>query len=240
MTKDIRLQLSKPNEDVFTTANKNLVYSSAFNSLKIYSSGNVTATGSPTDISHSLGYEPAFLAYIYDISAYGGYRLPGVDFNAVIDNSKLRITTPANGDKIAYFIFYDPADTSYTNYTGEHIKKPEMKIAKPNVDVFKSSDTELSFFSDFNTLQIRQVFSGYGPTAGNTTTITHNFGYIPAFIAQMKADWVASYFMIPYLEPFTGTYIDIESRINTFVIYADGADYDGCLINIFAFTESLE
>ena len=30
MSRDVRLQISKPGENVFTTANKNLVYSSAY------------------------------------------------------------------------------------------------------------------------------------------------------------------------------------------------------------------
>jgi len=246
MAGDYGIKVSKPGEDVLSTANKNLVYNSGFNSLKIHSSGNVTATGTPTDVSHSLGYEPAFLAYSYDVSHDSGYILSmglGVaGIEAVIDSSKLRFTGTANGDKVAYFIMYDPADTSFTEFTGTKSSDYGIKVSQDGEDVFSSSDTNQSFYSSFNTLQIRDVYSTAGPTAGNTVTVSHNYGYPPAFLCQLKRNigGTDSYQPMPYWEVLGGIVIYCESQTNDFVLYAIGADFDDDVINIFAFTEALE
>lgn len=243
---DLGIKASKPGEDVTGTADKNLIYSSAFNSLKVYSSGNVTASGTPTDVAHSLGYIPAFLAYSHDVSADSGYissvGIGAAGILATMDSSKLRFTGTANTDKVSYFIFYDPGESGATEYEGAKTSDIGMKISQEGEDVFGVSDTKTLFSSSFNTMQIREVFSTTGTTDGNTTTASHNYGYAPAFLAQLKrtAGATTYYQPMPFWDQLNGVVLYCESQTNDFVVYSIGADLSAWTVNIFALTESLE
>ena len=246
MTDSFGIKASKHRENVLTTANKNLVYSSGFNSLKIYSSGNTTATGDPTDISHSLGYESAFLAYSYDVSDDSGYLLSmglgAAWITATMDNAKLRFDNTANGDKVAYFILYDPADTSFTDYAGSKTESLGVKISQDGENVADVTDTDLSFNSEFNTLQIRDIYTMNGPTSGGKITINHNYGYPPAFLAQIQrtSGGTVYYNPMPFWDQFAGVAIYCESQTNKIDVHSVGYNFSKDAIRIVTFTEALE
>jgi len=62
---DYGLKVSRAGYNVSTATNKQLVFSSKFNTLKLYAQGSGSqATGGGTvTIAHSLGYVPAFVVY---------------------------------------------------------------------------------------------------------------------------------------------------------------------------------
>jgi len=243
---DIGIKSSKSGEDVFKAENKNLVYSSSFNSLKVAESGNVTVSGDPEDISHSLGYEAAYLAYIQANGATG-YRVAEIDLLAAsnsveMDSAKIRFNSVTSGDKIAYFIFYDPIDTGFTEYNRAKTANHGMKVSQGGEDVAKVTDTKTSFNSEYNTLQIRDVYSIAGPTDAGTETITHSYGYTPAFLGTFKRNVGGTdyYFTMPFNEPTGGVTLYATSKVNTIEVYGAGADFSGDTVNIITFTESLE
>lgn len=70
------IKMSKEGYDVRSAADKNLIYSSGFNTFKIYAqgTGSVTTSSNPAGevinltISHTLGYRPVFwfFSQVYD------------------------------------------------------------------------------------------------------------------------------------------------------------------------------
>lgn len=67
MAKDYGIKISKPGFDVKTCADKNLVFSSKFDTFRVYSSGIGSFTANlatqTATIPHSLGYVPAFMVF---------------------------------------------------------------------------------------------------------------------------------------------------------------------------------
>lgn len=67
MAKDYGIKISKPGFDVKTAADKDLVFSSKFDTFRVHSTGigSFTANGSAqtATIPHSLGYVPAFMVF---------------------------------------------------------------------------------------------------------------------------------------------------------------------------------
>ena len=71
------LKVSKAGYSVLTTTDNNLVYSSKFDTLRVFASGSgyITADYPNTTIvtiTHSLGYRPAFVVYSEVDSGFGG------------------------------------------------------------------------------------------------------------------------------------------------------------------------
>lgn len=238
---DYGIKISKPGSNVLTAENKNLVYSSGFNSLKVAEKGHVVSTASPHEIAHSLAYKPLFLVYVKDSSANGGYVIPESVLNySYADETKLYVPVSTIGDEISYLIFYDPIDTGITNYTRTKTADFGVKVSQSG-SVYTASDTELSFMSEYQTLQIRDIYEVAGPTAGNTVTVTHSYGYPPAFICNWHHG--TTYQTLPYYLDFGGG-INVlygESKTNTLDIVS-AADYNasGDTIQVILFTEDLE
>jgi len=128
------LKISKDGEDVKTCADTDLVFSSEFNTFKIYATGSGTVTPADAfstataEISHNLGYKPAFYVFVRAVSATllivpnwmnppatGPGGLPR--FTAWTDTSKLYIKVWGDhGDAGAdydymyrYYLIYDQA-----------------------------------------------------------------------------------------------------------------------------------
>ncbi len=101
---DYGLKITVDGQDVATAVDKNLVYSSKYNGMKIAKHANEASNGA---VSHGLGYIPMFLAY----RRYGGtkFRLdnavPNDDGNPWVDSSNINFP---NGNNY-YFIFVDTA-----------------------------------------------------------------------------------------------------------------------------------
>jgi len=244
---DYGMRVSKPGIDVNTADPKDLSYSSGFNSLKIAQSGNKTSEGVTVTIDHSLGYTPVYLAYVEYVSlGLEGYRMLSdinsyaTDTQLILGNGLLDV-----GDKVSYFIFYDPADTGVTDYTRTKTNQWGMKISQTGEDVHTVTDTDTSFLSEYNTLQIREILTSAGATAGNSVAVTHNYGYPPAFMAQVKrtTGGVDYYEPLPYIVDAGAAYDTIvcASKDNTIDIISGDEDHDSdAEIRIVVFTESLE
>jgi len=80
------LKISKPGYDVSSASDSELVYSSKFDTLKVFSSGSGSITvpnpmaEQTVTITHNLGYRPAFMFYtqIFDVfsgSVTSGYYM---------------------------------------------------------------------------------------------------------------------------------------------------------------------
>lgn len=68
MAKDYGIKISKPGFDVKTCADKDLVFSSKFDTFRVHSTGVGSFTSDATNvktatIAHSLGYVPAFMVF---------------------------------------------------------------------------------------------------------------------------------------------------------------------------------
>ena len=132
---DFGIKISKEGDDVFQSADKDLIYTSQLFGLKVYKTGitSVTIPGSSadssvhyTDISHDLGYAPAFFAFVEAedgdmININAPFLLDLMESTAYIDafawsdTSKLRLCLSV-ADCLAtditrsfkYYIFVEP------------------------------------------------------------------------------------------------------------------------------------
>jgi len=81
------IKISKPNSDVLSTTENNLIFNSTYPALKVQSSGSgsVTLTGNQgmeVLVEHNLGYKPFFLVWIDYGSGYELVPLSYVDANS--------------------------------------------------------------------------------------------------------------------------------------------------------------
>ena len=65
---DYGIKISKPGYSVLTATDRQLVFSLEFNTFKVFASGSGNVTSDATnpqivEITHSLGYQPAFFVY---------------------------------------------------------------------------------------------------------------------------------------------------------------------------------
>ena len=118
---DYGLKVSKAGYDVKTAADDKLIYSSEFNNFKVYAAGTTTLTltgvaQNYVDVSHSLGYVPAYMVFVIDGTILR--RLPTVltdgatGFDPFMDSSKLRIYGQDSGGAggtytLKYYIFIE-------------------------------------------------------------------------------------------------------------------------------------
>lgn len=136
MSKDYGIKISKPGFDVKTCDDKDLVFSSKFDTFRVYDTGigSFTADGTTqtATIAHSLGYVPAFMVFSEVHAGFGNpttgdfYMAPhsppasiggSLDTDTIIssiDSSNLRIRlgslVVASTKVINYkwVIFYNP------------------------------------------------------------------------------------------------------------------------------------
>lgn len=128
MAQEYGAKVSKPGYDVKTATPDQLVYSSKYNTLRVFASGSGSINLSSGNIgvvtiAHNLGYRPAFAFYSEIITADGNYRLMpytfpiGGDAGVIpyIDNTNLKIRYGANHVSsnttihYRYFIYYNKA-----------------------------------------------------------------------------------------------------------------------------------
>lgn len=129
---DYGLKVSKAGYSVLTTGDENLIYSSKYDTLRVFAQGSGSMTSAyPTTtiitIAHNLGYRPAFTVYSEVDSGFGGandrfFMLPltwaiggDASIEAYCDSTNLKIRyggdhTP-NGVVLdyKYYIYYNQA-----------------------------------------------------------------------------------------------------------------------------------
>lgn len=192
--------------DVRDAADRFLVYSSAFRTLKIFAvyTGSTTIPGSGENtvtFTHNLGYyAPAIVIYNGSTTLGQNTAYFMADNNAGLDirifTDKVEVPVPdtfddgysAVGDTV-YFTCYQFLDT-FDSYTASIIETGTtsgaasddygFKIAKDGFPADTCADTDLVISSGFFTSIIHKKGTD---TDG---TVAHDLGYIPAFLAFKK------------------------------------------------------
>lgn len=111
MALDYGIKVSQAGFDISSANDRQLIFKTDHELIKVASSGTTSLTAEWTEITHSLGYVPQFLVYIND-SADSKTYLGTADWNHVTraDTTKVYIKRPnASGDTAYYYIFYEQA-----------------------------------------------------------------------------------------------------------------------------------
>ena len=214
---DVGIKVSQEGFDVNTCADRELLFSSAFKTLKIAQEGAVSiAAGDPSvEITHGLGYKPLFLVY---------YK-SGSDWVFVswgdVDTTKLYLfSNGAAAYEYYYYIFQNQADSTVdqTNInlaggsaggSGDY----GLKVSKPGSDI-GDGNIDQAITSALQTQIIHRA--GYGIVTSEDVTITHNLGYIPMHLAYRVLDGGAkmSVLFTPLYEYSYGTTTNIVLHNN--------------------------
>jgi len=112
MAFDFGIKISEAGYDVFTATDKQLIFKSDFQLIKVAFSGTVPLIQNWITITHNLGYIPQFLVFINDSNTNKtclGTAMWGIGV-ARADTSKVYIKrNNVSGDTAYYYIFYEQA-----------------------------------------------------------------------------------------------------------------------------------
>jgi len=181
------LKFSDSGEDVGSAEDKDLVYSTKFSTLKLYSWDDTTLTtdggGDGTrEITHSLGYAPAFFTFnkctaswsFMDGSSYSNAYVPDVGtwnlwaddayhhaIHAYSDSSKFyfqaRDATASKTYNLRYYLLADLAEDFSGSGGPTTSENYGLKISKPGVDVKTAQEYELAYSTKYKALQYHNV-----------------------------------------------------------------------------------
>ena len=193
--------------DVKTCADRFLIYSSAFQSLKIYNRYSVSGTvaGANITISHNIGYYCPFIV-IYngngdDLACFmcdsDGWTMHG-DVNNT--TATLTIATPSGFDNLAdtttvyytvYLFLEDFSTISENNINTETSSGASstdygMKISKEGYDVKTCTDDQLILSSSFLTNIVHKKGNKDSTSVVDPLSVSHNLGYIPSALVYCK------------------------------------------------------
>lgn len=238
-----RLAIAKDNQNVLTESDKDLLFSTGFNNLKIWKAKTVTitvpdegfGTGSVTQsYSHGLSYAPTLSVY-YKISsgANAGKVIPFMtqgpnDFSAAYTTSSdivFDLVDFEAGNQEFYFIInVDPVSTG----TLSGALNSKFRIAKDGFDCLtENNEVNYEFLSN------RPVYNIYQKSTANitlsasnfneTVTIAHSLGYIPlAIVQEINVGPRLPYFQgnlsLEYYLDSTNIYIEATQAFTTFTI----------------------
>jgi len=203
--------VSQKGYDVKTCADRFLVYSSAFQTLKIFSVSSVSTTiplsGTNTiTINHNLGYlAPYWIVYNgsssigQTISYYNGVDSTNtVVYEDRMYTDRLEIIIPdtfesgGSGDTVYFtvYIFLDDFSTVAENTintgttSGSSSTDYGFRISKAGYDVKTCDDINCILSSSFFTHIVHK--KGSSVSSGSAVTVTHNLGYTPSAIGFVK------------------------------------------------------
>jgi len=183
---DHGLKASTTGTSVLTQIDKDILYTSKFNSLKINSTGlaTVTTNGSgngTTVVAHNLGYTPAHLvfrkcttsfsflgtttypnSYVPDPGVYNGWAgTVNTQLSSYADGTNLTfLASSAEASSSYIFRYYTLVDLSKT-YSGT--ANPTLssdygwKVSKPGIDVKTAREYQLSYSTRYKALQYYSV-----------------------------------------------------------------------------------
>jgi len=213
MALDYGLKVTKPGQDVQSVADKDVVFSTKFSTLKIYLSGTVTLTtdgsgnGSAT-VTHNLGFAPAFYVFrkgtaqytFLDASSYADSFVPQTNIESIwipgnfeiyTNSTQLVINASAQGAATTYtfkyYILVDLAGDFSGNDNVNHQFDYGFKVSKEGVDVNTAKEYELAYSSLYKSLQ-------YFDESYKTQELT-----LPLMFADIGEQSV-----------YSGTYVDIN------------------------------
>ena len=204
-----KLNISKAGYDADDSDPRNLVFSSDFNAHKIYLSGSTNlsysgggSTSTLDIVTHSMGYHPAYMAFIETPAnsgkMYGWSRKPdsaspgpGINsgwWDVFSTTSKLQVDlSGANGTyPCSYIVFADNSkDNSVSrSYSGSY----GLKIAKSGKAATSTNLKDFTFHSEYPPLS--EITAVTLSTSGfiDTDQVAHGLGYRPAFSASADID----------------------------------------------------
>lgn len=211
MSLDYGAAVAQKGYDCKTCADRFLVYSSAFQTLKIFNTYSVSATipssGSTTiTINHNLGYYAPYIV-VYNGDSSKGVGTSGFFSVPLSESAPPNIATPetrqyANSLQIdveeyfgshgatIYFTVYIFLDDFRTisersintgTSSGSSSTDYGFRISKPGYDVKTCTDDQCVLSSSF----FNQIIHKKGISSGN---VSHNLGYIPNYLAYGKRD----------------------------------------------------
>ncbi len=205
---DYGARVAQKGYDTNTCPDDKLVFSSSFQTLKIYSVQTATTTipglGGGTNtitMNHNLGYYPPYIV------VYNGRTQTGLSQSYFFSDSNLsalvtRMTTSQlQIDIDTYFDFTIGDNTGDTVYFTVYIFLDDfrtvsekniitgtvspgshgdygIRVSKEGYDVKTCTDEQLSFSSSF----YNQLIHKKGTVSGVAATVSHNLGYIPNFL----------------------------------------------------------
>lgn len=105
------IKVAKPGFDITTTDERNLAFTSKYNTLKVFAQGAITIpAGNTGTITHNLGYIPTyFLQGETSPTTDVFYAAHPTEWNSTINGTDLQIVAPASAGNydFYYYIFID-------------------------------------------------------------------------------------------------------------------------------------
>lgn len=190
---DYGIKVSEEGHDVFTAEDKNLSLKSGMTLVKVYEEATVDLDGTGyAQITHSLGYEPQFLAWSL---ASAGIKMGGAGLMTGADDfgTAFITTTALNlygeiSSTARYYIFYEQLSTGSDpgyNPTNDY----GIKVSKDGVNVNTANILEQTFNSEKNCLKI--AIDDSDSNTVNTSynfLITHGLEVVPGYLVYFEVD----------------------------------------------------
>lgn len=202
---DIGAKVSQPNKDVRTAADFELLLSSSFPLLKIHDSGPITiSANSSQDISHSLGYPPAFWVFRNwstdsDNEVYHGDFSTFASYTGLSNDSVLTIDNNIDSSTDFYYYIFrqdltDPFSASTINTeasTDDAIDRDYgIKVSKSGSSIASTDLRDYAIHSGTRSPIIHKTEHESHVASQDfdvvTHTLTHNLGYTPLGFAYLN------------------------------------------------------
>lgn len=114
---DYGFKVSQPGYDVKTCTDKECIFTSKYDLMKVKISGSYACTGGVwNDITHDLGYYPNYFCFYYDTDAEGNvgvfpmglpdFGAGGINLNTYTTTTKLYMK-PKNNCTVYFYIFVE-------------------------------------------------------------------------------------------------------------------------------------
>ena len=197
---DIGNKVSKAENDVKSAVANNLIYSTAFNSIKIKSAStsSFTKTGNSSEdftIAHGLSYVPGYRLFLKVSSRWYGEvgedTTSGLRWWTRVDGTNLTITAlnGAGESFDARFYFFVDQATSTAGAVATSTASIGFKMSQSGNDVKNANEQDLIIDSALQTFKIISIqtltFSNVGISED---TVAHGLSYTPAWFALVNSD----------------------------------------------------
>jgi len=212
---NIGAAVSQKGYSVKNSADRFKVFSSSFQTLKVFNTYSETTTipasGTNTiTITHSLGYIAPFIA-IYNGSTNTGQgssyfmndnSTPWLTTRQYTDRLEIDVDDTFDSDNSStsdtvYFTVYIFLD-DFRTVAEDSIDSTEtttsdgddygFKVSKDGIDVIEGSDEDMVMSSSFFNNIVHKKGTASSASSGNPTVVSHNLSYIPNFLAYIKYD----------------------------------------------------
>jgi len=245
MTQGIRI--SKAGIGVGTADEKDLIYSSEFNSPKIYAQGtasivsNGTSSQSYTVYNHGLNYYPAYRfyfkhdGYMYADNGYDG--VAGVTWVSKMGTGSLFVDAapflPAGTYPSHYFILADPAKVTATGL--QPTGNIGLKITNAGTPPSSTDLKDYSLHSNYPAFNMLAVATITTTGANEVGSVAHGLGFRPAFagVVEDTGGTATFWYDLPYVIP---NQVNYEAFVDATYVYARAKTISGTATRTFKVT----